>query len=84
MPTMDDFRRELDARLKRATKAGAPYVDVNSGELHRELGGYPGANHQMPVCCDAMYEFSRVGDKIITQPPKKKGASLTIRYKLPR
>ena len=35
---------------------GAGHVEINSGELHRAVGGYPGADHRMPMCCDAMYE----------------------------
>lgn len=84
MPTLDEFRAELVAQIRRAEKAGAPHVEINSGELHRKVGGYPGPDHRMPMCCDAMYEHQRIGDEIISQPPKRKGASLTIRYKLPR
>ena len=33
------------------------YVDLNSGTIHREYGGYPGKNHHMPECCQAMYNL---------------------------
>ena len=39
---------------------------------------------QFIVCCDAMYSERRNGDEIIFAPQKGKGASLTIRYSLPR
>ena len=84
MPTKEEFRNALKARLRRAALLGAEHLDVNSGELHRTLGGYPGARHQMPSCCEAMYSEQGVGDEIIAQPPKGRGASLTIRYKVPR
>lgn len=84
MHTMDDFRRALGAQLRDAELSGAAQVEVNSGQLHRKVGGYPGPGHAMPTCCDAMYEVCRPGDQIVSQPPKKKGASLTIRYALPR
>jgi 5-methylcytosine-specific restriction protein A len=49
------------------------------------IGGYPGAGkHRMPVCCEAMRSEKRAGDEIVFEPPKGKGASLTIRYRLPR
>jgi len=31
-----------------------------------------------------MYHEQKVGDEVISRPPKGKGASLTIRYRLPR
>lgn len=38
----------------------------------------------MPSCCQAMYHEQRADDEIISRPPKGKGATLTIRYRLPR
>lgn len=84
MLTKDDFRQELSARFRRAVERGASEVEVNSGELHRSLGGYPGIKHQMPSCCDVMHEATKTGDLVVATPPSGKGASLTIRYKLPR
>ncbi len=81
---IEDFRAQLLAEFRRATERGASFIDVNSGELHRQVGSYPGPNHRMPVCCEAMYGEQRLGDRILARPPKGKGASLTIRYKLPR
>ncbi|QAY78688.1 hypothetical protein [Sphingosinicella sp. BN140058] len=43
MPTKDEFRAELEAQLCRAALRGDAYLDVNAGDLHRPLGGYPGA-----------------------------------------
>jgi hypothetical protein len=84
--TTDDFRTELSAQLQQAAATGAVSVDINAGELHRAVGGYPGGDtHRMPMCCIAMYDARKVGeDEIISRPPKGKGASLTIRYRLPR
>ena len=84
MPTTDDFKSELRKQLGRAEKRGAASVEINSGELHRVVGGYPGTGHRMPMCCRAMYAEQRAGDEILSQPEKGKGASLTIRYQLPR
>ena len=84
MPTTEDFKAELEAELIRAEKRGAPSVEINSGELHRAVGGYPSPDHRMPACCGAMYAEQRSTDHILSRPEQGKGASLTIRYKLPR
>jgi hypothetical protein len=78
------FKAELQKRLKLAEAQGAASVDINSGEIHRTVGGYPSTHHHMPVCCSVMYAEMRASDRTISQPPKGKGASLTIRYALPR
>lgn len=63
---------------------GKQFVDVRAGDLHRIVGGYPGPNHRMPMCCEAMRRAMRPGDLIVEQPPKGKGASFVVRYRLPR
>lgn len=85
MLNIDDFRTELIQQLWRAESRGAPFVDITSGGLHRALGDYPSSTrHRMPTCCDAMYGEKRQADDVLSRPPKGKGASLTIRYRLPR
>jgi hypothetical protein len=78
------FEVELRRQLAYARRLGKSYLDLNSGELHRDVGGYPGHNHRMPVCCDAMIDEMNSKDQVLSQPPKGRGASLTIRYLLPR
>ncbi len=80
----DDFRSALRRHLKNAERAGAKYIDINSGKLHREIGGYPGPSHRMPVCCEVMRGEMTIGDRIIAAPKKGNGASLIITYRLPR
>jgi 5-methylcytosine-specific restriction protein A len=63
---------------------GLVAIDVNSGNLHRRVGGYPGSDHRMPMCCEAMYSAMNDGDSIVSQPESGKGASVIVRYKLPR
>ena len=53
-PTSEDFSKELAWQLFRAEKSGATHVEINSDELHRSVGGYPGPDHQLPTCCDVM------------------------------
>ena len=78
------IEQALRTQLARAQASGARYVDINSGELHRELGGYPAPNHNMPTVCNVMNRLTNAADKVVSEPPKGKGASLTIRYRLPR
>jgi hypothetical protein len=84
MPTAEKFRMALQAWLAEAERRSRTSVEINSGKLHRVVGGYPGQNHRMPVCCAVMEAEMREGDTIVSAPPKGRGASLTIRYELPR
>jgi hypothetical protein len=84
LPTASDFEEEIRARW--ALAHGATHLDVNAGELHRKLGGYPARDggHRMPDCCQVMKKLMRAGDTIEQRPPKGQGASLVVRYILPR
>lgn len=82
MPNKDDFVKEIMKMQQVAKDEGAAYIDIVSGDVHRKLGGYPGTNHRMPICCDAMYELMKPGDEIIEAPPKGKGATVKVRYYL--
>ena len=57
-----------------------PYKDIVSGELHREVGGYPSSSHHMPQCCQAMYNMMAGDDEILSAPPSGKGAYVKVRY----
>lgn len=85
-PNREDFEKVLNQIFRyKEIMEEAEYVDINSGKLHRYVGGYPGTNHRMPLCCEIMYQFQKDGDKIIEDGTQKGyGASITIRYKLPR
>jgi hypothetical protein len=86
MPNAEDFRRELHVMLLEGMNNGMGFTDINAGELHRRVGGYPGKNHRMPVCCGVMRSIFApdTGDEILEEPPSGQGASLTIRYVWPR
>ncbi|MDE0521094.1 MAG: hypothetical protein OXH79_03960 [Boseongicola sp.] len=83
-PAAEEFRTALRARLQRATEAGEMSLEVRSGDLHREVGDYPGPDHRMPVCCQVMRGEMTKADELVTAPPKGNGASVVIRYRLPR
>lgn len=83
MPTSEDFHDALRARFARSEALGLAFVEIISGELHRVVVGYPGA-HRMPSCCAAMRAEQRGGDETLHAPPSGDGATLRIRYRLPR
>ncbi|CAN7178415.1 hypothetical protein LJR251_000300 [Rhizobium rhizogenes] len=85
MPNKEDFRKALSDEIEAAIRAAKTHIDINAGELHRQLGGYPGKSHSMPSCCDVLYEEQERGRAdVLAAPRMRKGASLTIRYHLPR
>jgi hypothetical protein len=77
------FNAELQRRFVEAEARGMTVLQLNAGEIHRALGGYPGRNHAMPTCCAAMYVVQSGADRVVSAPPSGKGASLTIAYALP-
>jgi hypothetical protein len=82
MVTVDHFRRELMAQIGRATIHGFLDILVNSGDLHRSCGGYPGSAIGMPACCDAKQNEMQHGDILLLD--RTNGAGMTVRYVLPR
>ena len=76
----ETFRNELKKMLIEAKDQGEKYIDVKSGDLHRQVGDYPGKNHKMPSCCSVMKSAMKTNDEILESPPSGKGASLVIRY----
>lgn len=84
MPRAEEFRLELIRVFYEAVQQGKSTVEISAGELHRRVGDYPGANHRIPVCCEVMRSQFCPDDLIVEEPPSGQGASLTIRYRLPR
>jgi 5-methylcytosine-specific restriction protein A len=83
-PRRSDFETALQRILAGAAAAGQPSVTVNAGELHATVGGYPGPNHRMPLCCQVMKDAMRPSDAVLHSPPSGQGATLTVQYRLPR
>ena len=77
----ETFRRALQQLFAEAQGSS---VDVTSGELYRSVGGRTGRDYRMAPCCDVMRQAMHSGDEILRSPPKGRGATLTIRYVLPR
>jgi hypothetical protein len=86
LPTAGDFETEIRDRWAVSQKQGATHLDIKAGELHHKLGGYPASDggHRMPDCCQVMKRLMQAGDTVRHSPPKGAGASLVVRYTLPR
>jgi hypothetical protein len=82
MVSTDHFRQGLLALMDRVSRCGLIDVLINSGELYRSLGGYPGSLHGMSNCFDAMEDEMKPGDTLVLE--KSNGAGMTVRYLLPR
>jgi hypothetical protein len=85
MPSVQNFRVSLKTLLYRAHKRGLSHIDIKASDLHRRLEAYPGdPSREIPSCCQAMYAEKKTYDVVIVRPPEGEGATLTIRFKLPR
>lgn len=87
IPIAEDFQNELDQIFHENETNGKVFVDVRAGDLHTRVGHYPEPDHRMPVCCRVMRKNiqKEVGDTELPGGPQKgDGASLIIRYMLPR
>lgn len=86
-PNKHDFTTVILILLKTAEAYGKMSLDINAGELHKFIGGYPSPpnyQHRMPNCNSAMKDLMQEGDTVQAQPKSGLGAGLTIRYFFPR
>jgi len=84
MPHATDFHQELASIFRLAQDKRLTAIILKAGDLHRLVGGYPGADNRMPICCNVMRQHMRHGDELVYEPPKGAGANLTIKYQFPR
>lgn len=56
IPGAEDFRKALEDCISRSEGTS---VEIVSGDLHRRVGGYPGSNHRMVICCQVMRKAMR-------------------------
>ncbi len=84
MTSAEDFQSQLDSIFSFAEKKRLAAVVVKSGDLHRLVGGYPGTDNRMALCCLVMRENMIGGDEIVSEPSKGIGATLMIKYQFPR
>ena len=84
MADTDDFQNELDSVFTFANEKRLSAIVMKAGDLHRLVGGYPGTDHRMPICCSVMRNNMRSGDEVLYEPPRGAGPKLTIKYVFPR
>ena len=66
-------------RSKQEEKAkGSLYVDLVSGDIHRQLG----MKNRMPQVCNAMYQLMGAKDKVLKTTPSGYSSTIKIRYYL--
>src|SRR5436309_3280109 len=70
-------------RLNGAPTRSGVYAITAADDL-QYIGGYPGGNHRMPVCCQVMKAAIQGRDKVVEIPPRGAGANLIVEYVLPR
>ena len=75
--TVNEFKEYIQSKI---INMKGDYINIVSGDIHRELGGYPGKNHSIPSCCQAMRNLMIDGDIVLYSPRKGNGASLEVRY----
>lgn len=84
MPSIEDFQAELNSIFSLAIENRLTAVVVEAGKLHRRVGGYPGFDHRISTCCRVMRKNLMRGDEVLSEPPSGAGATLTIKYLIPR
>jgi hypothetical protein len=75
-----DFRNKLTVILNTAEHSGKPFVDVESSNLHTEMGGDPNSNHRMPIFHEVMTRMMRPGDSVLKDAGSGDSATLIVRY----
>lgn len=81
----DKVRKEILNRFQRATSNGSSIIEIHARELHDSVEFNEGTHpNQMPNVCRLMHEASRSSDHVTHGPPKGRGGSLRIAYRVPR
>lgn len=89
-PKTEDFREELQARIRRAPRQSRPHIELNSGELHRTHRGPSSEGwrtrreHDALMLCDDVGQRDKSKAKVVFQTASGCAASLTIRCRVRR
>lgn len=76
--TVDDIRHYIDKLLQEAKMRGEEYIDLVSGDIHKQLG----MKDRMPQVCRIMYEKMLPGNEVLHTTPSGKSSTIKIRYYL--
>lgn len=81
-PTAWDIRNKLTIVLNTAKYSGKSYVDVESGNLDKELGGDSTPDQRLHILHEIMTKMMRRGDLILKEPQAGDSATMLIRYNI--
>jgi hypothetical protein len=81
-PTAWDIRNKLTIVLNTAKHSGKSYVDVESGNLDKEMGGDSSSDQRLPMLHEIMTKMMRRGDLILKEPQAGASATMLVRYNL--
>jgi hypothetical protein len=70
----DEIKNYIQKMITDAFHAGETHIDLLSKEIHTHLG----LNNRYPSVCAAMYNLQNGCDKLLSAPPKGKGATVKI------
>ncbi len=76
--TSKDIANFIDSLLHEARADGRQYLELVSGDIHKQLG----LKNRMPQVCDAMYKKMGSKDEIIKTTPSGKSSTIAIKYHL--
>src|SRR5450432_300889 len=74
-PMAEAFQSALEQEFATAAARGDVWVRTRAGDLHNKVGGYPGKDHRMPVCCRVMRSLMLPTDPVVSTPQKGAGAN---------
>lgn len=76
--TSADIKEYIDRLIREAKLQGKDYIDLVSGEIHKQMG----LKNRMPVVCNAMYSKMMPGDEVLHTTPSGFSSTIRIRYYL--
>lgn len=73
-----EIRDYIVTLLTKSKENGKPYIDLVSGQIHRELR----LKNSMPSVCHAMRQVKKAGDTVLKTTSSGNSSTITIRYYL--
>ncbi|WP_422122350.1 hypothetical protein DHX103_11110 [Planococcus sp. X10-3] len=73
---VESVRDFIIEKLEQEKAAGAEFVDLKSGDIHRQMN----FKDRLPTVCDAMYSVSSYRQEVIYQTASKKSSTNVVRY----
>jgi cytoplasmic iron level regulating protein YaaA (DUF328/UPF0246 family) len=71
-------RRAWGDMLQEAKLRGEDFIDLVSGDIHKQMG----MKNRMPQVCNVMYKIMMPGDEVLHTTPSGKSSTIKIRYDL--